>query len=70
MFHRLASQLEDFAAIGIREVWLISAEAGTVEALSLRGNTYARIGLFGAGDTVTSTVLDDLFLSVDRIFEE
>lgn len=66
----LAGKLADYAEIGVREVWLVSPEAETVEALALSEGGYKRSGLFGIGDTIDSPVLPDLDLTVDAIFED
>lgn len=66
----LDGKLADYASIGVTEVWLVGTSGETIEILELHGGAYVRAGLFGAGDVVTSTVLDGLDLPVDRIFEE
>jgi len=59
-----------YARFGVREYWLVSPEAGTIEVLTLREGAYARLGLFGSGDTVKSDVLSGLSFKTDAVFEE
>jgi len=63
-------KLNDYAAIGIREVWLASREAMTVEVLVLGEGGYQRTGLYTSGQKVTSTVLPLLDVNVSSIFTE
>lgn len=64
----LAGKLEDYAAFGVLEVWLVSRESETVELLSLQAVEYRRTALFGHGDTLTSPVLPGFKLEVKSIF--
>lgn len=64
----IQDKLDDYRRIGVRECWLVSPEAETVEVLRLSSETPERIGLFGRGETVRSGMLPDLHLSVDDIF--
>lgn len=64
----LDKKLKDYCAVGVRECWLVSIEAETVEILRLSKQGAARIGLYGIGDTVTSEVLVGLKLSTKKIF--
>jgi Uma2 family endonuclease len=67
---KVEEKLADYASIGVREAWLVSLDAQTVEVLRLSGKGIERIGLYGAGDLVRSEVLDGLVLKVDEIFGE
>ena len=64
----LTGKLEDYATIGVLEVWLVSRESETVEVLSLENGEYRRTALFGHGDTLKSTVLQGFTLDVQTIF--
>jgi Uma2 family endonuclease len=66
----LQEKLQDYRAIGVREAWVISPQARTVEVLQLSPETLQRSGLYGTGDTIASQVLPDLHLTVDEIFPE
>lgn len=57
-----------YARHGVREFWLVSPEASTVEVLELHEGAYRRRALVGRGDTVTSSVLEGLELAIDEIF--
>ncbi|OGG51342.1 MAG: hypothetical protein A3F84_04705 [Candidatus Handelsmanbacteria bacterium RIFCSPLOWO2_12_FULL_64_10] len=65
---QVAEKLADYAGIGVREAWLVSLDAQTVEVLRLSGGGMERIGLYGAGDLVRSEALEGLILKVDAIF--
>ena len=59
-----------YARFGVREYWLVSPEAGTVEVLVLREGTFERLGLYGTGDDVKSEVLNGLSFKTDIVFED
>ena len=62
------SKLADYSRIGVRECWLVSPEARTIEVLELSGGNWTRIGLFGLGDQVQSNVLAGLAFAVEELF--
>ncbi len=64
----LRNKLQDYTKIGVRECWLISSEAETVEVLKLSPEGAKRIHLFGAGDTLRSEILPGFKMKVDDIF--
>ena len=64
---RLA-KIRDFCAVGVRECWLVSPEAGTVEVLRLTPEGPVREALHGAGQSVQSLTFPDLTLALDDIF--
>ena len=57
-----------YARHGVRELWLVSPEANTIEVLELHKRAYRRRTLAGRGDTVTSSVLEGLELALDEVF--
>jgi len=63
-----ADKLEDYRAIGVRECWIVSPEAQTVEVMRLSPEEIHTLGIFGTGMTVRSEVLAELALPVDQIF--
>jgi Uma2 family endonuclease len=64
----IAQKLKDYAKIGVRECWLVSIEAETVEVLQLTPKIVKRIGLYGIGDVVHSNVLPGLELPTKKLF--
>ena len=66
----LQGKLDDYRTIGVREAWVVSPEARTVEVLQLAPGAMQRLGLYGLGDLLASQVLPDLRLTVDDIFPE
>lgn len=64
----LSAKIEDYRHVGVRELWLVSPEAETVEVLRLNQQGMERIGLYGKGDTVRSEVLPDLQIDTSRLF--
>lgn len=65
---RWQEKLNDYASIGVAELWLIDPEDETVEVLALRAGRYERVALYGQADVLRSTVLPDLELPVGRLF--
>jgi Uma2 family endonuclease len=66
----LTAKLQDYQSIGVREAWVVSPQAHTVEILQLSTERIERSGLYGLGDTIVSQVLPDLRLTVAEIFPE
>jgi Uma2 family endonuclease len=64
----VTEKLEDYRQIGVRECWLVSPEAETVEVLRCSANTLEVVGLFGRGTTIRSEVLEGFTLDVEAIF--
>jgi len=61
-------KIEDYRRVGVREFWLVSPEAETVEVLRLSERGIERIGLYGRGDVVRSELLPDCQIETDRLF--
>lgn len=64
----IEAKLADYARLGVRECWLISPEARTVEVLTLHDGTWQRADIYGLGDILQSSVLPGLELEVSQIF--
>ena len=62
------AKLADYALLGVRECWLVSPEARSVEVLTLREGNWARVGMWGMGDQVQSEVLADIVLPLAELF--
>ena len=64
----MEGKLADYAAIGVRECWLVSPEAHTVEVLALDNGGWQRVSIRGVGEQVESVALAGLELGVGAIF--
>ena len=65
---RVQDALADYAAIGVKECWLVSLDARTIEVLALVNGEWQRLALLGVGDRMRSHVLAGLDAEVDRFF--
>ena len=65
---RVQDALADYAAIGVKECWLVSLAARTIEALTLVNGEWRRLALLGAGDRMRSEALAGLDVEVERFF--
>ncbi len=57
-----------YARHGVREYWLVDPETQTIEVLTLGKRGYRRAGLFEKGQTLRSSLLAGLSLSLDEVF--
>ena len=64
----IEDKLEDYRQIGVRECWLVSPEAETIEVLRLSAAEAATEAIFGANDTLSSEVMGDFAMNVGEIF--
>jgi Uma2 family endonuclease len=64
----IEEKLKDYGSIDVRECWLVSPEARTVEVLKFSSGRWERLGLYGIGDIIMSEVLPELHLKVDEIW--
>ena len=64
----LLGKLSDYQRIGVKECWLVSREARSVEVLQLTKEQSQSLGLFGLGETLQSQVLPDFQLAINVIF--
>ena len=53
---------------GVRELWIVSPEARTIEVLTNRESRFSRAAIYGFGDTLRSPLLPDFELSLEKIF--
>ena len=65
---RIQDVLADYAAIGVKECWLVSLASRTIEVLTLMNGGWQRLALLRAGDRIRSDVLAGLDVEVDRFF--
>jgi len=64
----LSGKLSDYQRIGIKECWLVSREARSVEVLRFTKEQSQSLGHFGLGETIRSEVFPDFQLAVNAIF--
>lgn len=57
-----------YAINGVREYWLIDPDTRQIEVLTLGEGGYARSGVYGEGEMVTSLLLTGLHIAVNDIF--
>jgi Uma2 family endonuclease len=65
----LEAKLTDYATLGVRECWLVSPEARSVEVIRLTDGSWVRVAISGLGEQVQSQVLPELQLDVAQLFE-
>lgn len=58
----------DYAKAGIREYWIVDPQDQLVTVLTLSDDHYIEHGVFSAGQTATSRLLDGLTITVDAIW--
>jgi Uma2 family endonuclease len=63
-----AAKIEDYHHIGVKECWVVSPQALTVEVLRLSPEVIRTVGIYGVGMRVQSEILEGLDLAVDDIF--
>ena len=64
----MEDKLADYARLGVRECWLVSPEARTVEVLTLADGGWRRAAIYGIGDSIDSQVLEGLDFEVSQLF--
>ena len=64
----LAGKLADYAAIGVRECWVVSQRDFTVEVLALDNGGWRRVGVRGMGERVESVVVSGFGMAVGDVF--
>ena len=64
----IQDKLADYATIGVKECWLISPEARTVETLTLEEGNWQRASIRGVGDQIHSGVFEGLEVEVSQLF--
>lgn len=65
---QIDDKLEDYRTIGVRECWLVSPEAETIEVLRLSPEGIVTVNIYGIDGTLRSEVLEDFRLNVREIF--
>jgi len=62
-------KLKDYQKIGVREGWLVSPEAETIEVLRVSSAEISTTGLYGVRDRLASEVLRGLEFQVNEVFK-
>ena len=63
-----ADKLEDYRRIGVKECWIVSPQAQTVEVLQLLSQGTRTVGLYGVGMSLRSELLEGFEFLVDEVF--
>ncbi|WP_315874388.1 Uma2 family endonuclease [Leptodesmis sichuanensis] len=58
-----------YAAIGVPEYWLLDPGAQTLMVLTLEGEAYREVDVFGKQEAIASIEVPELELTVEQIFE-
>ena len=64
----IEDKLADYGTIGVREWWLVSLEAETIEVLRLSAEDASTAAILRVDDTLRSEVLADFTLPIREIF--
>lgn len=64
----LSGKLRDFRRVDVRECWIVSLEAQTVEVLRLMPEREETLAMYLMGDTVQSAFFPELSVAVAEIF--
>ena len=64
------TKADTYAALAVKELWLVDETAETVELRTLAGDRYLEGQLFAKGDRLQSLVIPDLSVEVTKVFED
>jgi Uma2 family endonuclease len=64
------TKADTYAALGVKELWLVDETGETVELRTLAGERYLEGQVFGKGDRLQSLVIPDLSIEVTKVFED
>jgi len=65
----MKDKLDDYYKIGVKECWLVSHEAETVEVIDLSGADIVIQAIYGIESSLASKLLHSLYLEIREIFE-
>jgi Uma2 family endonuclease len=65
----MKDKLDDYHKIGVKECWLVSHEAETVEVIDLSGADNLVHPVYGIESSLTSKLLNSLSVEIKEIFE-
>jgi Uma2 family endonuclease len=66
----LAAKIADYRGVNVQEVWVVRAEAQTVEVVRLTLDEIETVATYGPGQAVTSLAFSNLRVPLDAIFAE
>jgi Uma2 family endonuclease len=64
------TKADTYAALGVKELWLVDETAETVEVRSLTGNRYGDGRVFARGVRLESVLTPELTIAINNIFED
>jgi Uma2 family endonuclease len=64
------TKADTYAALEVKELWLVDETAETIELRALEGERYAEGQLFVKGEWLRSQVVSGLSIEVTRVFED
>jgi Uma2 family endonuclease len=64
------TKADTYAALGVRELWLVDETGEGIEVRELRGDRYGEGQVFARGDQLTSIVIQELVIAVTDIFQD
>lgn len=65
----LVDKRGDYAGGGIPEYWIVNPMTQTISVLRLRGNAYEEAGVYRRGESATSNLKPEFFVSVTDVFD-
>ena len=64
------TKADTYAALGVKELWLVDEIGETIEVRILRGDRYGEGQVFAKGDQLTSVVIEGLMIAVTDVFQD
>jgi len=64
------TKADTYAALGVRELWLIDETGDTIEVRNQTGGGFGAGAVFKRGERISSAIFPDLDLPVDKIFQD
>lgn len=64
------TKADTYAALGVKELWLVDEIKETVEMRSLRDDRFGEGPLLAKGDQLSSSVVPAMTMPVTKIFED
>jgi Uma2 family endonuclease len=64
------TKADTYAALGVKELWLIDEASGIIEVRVLKDNRYAPSVVLEREDTLKSTVLSGFEVRVEKVFDD